>query len=536
MLLEIPDIIFDDWLSVQTAFDRVRFNLSTDASLTHAGLILTGLTASALVAADADKALESVTIGTGLDYIRPTLSLSHLGIEALTDPDADRIFFWDDSASASKWLTVSTGLTIDGTNLKVTLSGLEDLTDPNADRILFWDDSETAYKWLACGNSVAITTTTLDTIQDIRTSASPTVVGLTLSGLTAGRVLFAGTGGVISDDSNLVWDNTNKRLGIGTSPNNAFQVSGLINFDDTNYNTLLGTNAFYNDVGEKNVGIGYEAGYYNDSSADADDGRGNVYLGYQAGKGNAAGNPGHSNVAIGSNALDAINASGFSNVAIGISSLSTNTSGYQNTAIGASSLILNTTGTYNLALGGLALYANSTGGFNVGMGAWAGYGNRTGSYNLWIGVKAGYGVYNNNNSYNTGIGPLSGYSITTGNSNVFIGYNAGYNQTDNSNRLIVDNQDRASAANETINSLLYGIFDAASANQSLRVNAYLKVKEAITGIERSTDPTKPIEGEYVIWMSNGTGYGDDGDVCIASNPNGTTKRAILFDYSAGDTW
>jgi hypothetical protein len=120
-----------DWAAVQTNFQRAgSIVFGTGASPTFAGLTLSGLTASTLVGANASKALESVTIGTGLAYSRPTLSLSHLGIESLTDP--------------------------------------------NADKILFWDDSETACKWLACGNSVAITTTTLDTIQDIRNTASPT--------------------------------------------------------------------------------------------------------------------------------------------------------------------------------------------------------------------------------------------------------------------------------------------------------------------------------------------------------------------------
>lgn len=136
MFLPIPDIIFDDWFSVQTAIDRIRFNLGTETSPTFAGLTLTGLTASGLVGTNASKALESVTIGTGLDYTRPTLSLSHLGIEALTDPDGDKI--------------------------------------------VFWDDSETACKWLGVGNSIVITTTTLDTIQDIRTTATPTFAGLNL--------------------------------------------------------------------------------------------------------------------------------------------------------------------------------------------------------------------------------------------------------------------------------------------------------------------------------------------------------------------
>ena len=42
---------------------------------------------------------------------------------SLTDPNADRIFFWDDSAGASDWLTIGTGLSISGTTLSVTAGG-----------------------------------------------------------------------------------------------------------------------------------------------------------------------------------------------------------------------------------------------------------------------------------------------------------------------------------------------------------------------------------------------------------------------------
>lgn len=127
----------NDWESIRVNFQRLGSAIfGSGASPVFAGLTLSGLTASALIGADADKALESVTIGTGLDYTRPTLSLSHLGIE--------------------------------------------DLTDPGGDRILFWDDSETASGWLAVGNSIVITTTTVDTVQDIRTTAVPQFTGLGL--------------------------------------------------------------------------------------------------------------------------------------------------------------------------------------------------------------------------------------------------------------------------------------------------------------------------------------------------------------------
>ena len=54
--------------------------------------------------------------------------------------------------------------------------------------------------------------------QAVGASSSPTFAGLTLSTMTAGSVLFAGTGGLVSqDNSNFFWDDTNNRLGIGTA-------------------------------------------------------------------------------------------------------------------------------------------------------------------------------------------------------------------------------------------------------------------------------------------------------------------------------
>ena len=64
--------------------------------------------------------------------------------------------------------------------------------------------------------------------------ATPTFTGLTLSSMTQGSVLFAGASGVISqDNSNLFWDDTNNRLGIGTaSPDTKLHVKGVIHIAD----------------------------------------------------------------------------------------------------------------------------------------------------------------------------------------------------------------------------------------------------------------------------------------------------------------
>lgn len=54
-----------------------------------------------------------------------------------------------------------------------------------------------------------------------------------------------------------------------------------------------------------------------------------------------------------------------------------------------------------------------------------------------------------------------------------IGYQAGYYET-GSNKLFIDNANRTSEANARVTALVYGIFNAAVASQSLLVNGELK--------------------------------------------------------------
>jgi len=53
---------------------------------------------------------------------------------------------------------------------------------------------------------------------------------------TVGRVLFEGTGNVVQESANLFWDNTNKRLGIGTS-SPTFPLD--VTYNDNSYNLGL---------------------------------------------------------------------------------------------------------------------------------------------------------------------------------------------------------------------------------------------------------------------------------------------------------
>jgi len=176
-----------------------------------------------------------------------------------------------------------------------------------------------------------------------------------------------------------------------------------------------------------------------------------------------------------------------SNTAVGISTLSSLTTGTSNSAVGAGALGTLTEGEHNNAQGYRAGQYLTTGSYNSYIAREAGRYNQTGGSNVYVGAFAGQGASGNSQSYNTGLGSNAfrrittgtfnlgvgfdaGFNITTGERNLFIGAYAGFNQTTNSNLLIIDNQNRDSAANELTSALLYGIFNATPANQSLRIN------------------------------------------------------------------
>ncbi len=121
----------------------------------------------------------------------------------LTDPNADRILFFDDSEGAAGFLTVGTGLAIATTTLSLSHLGIQSLTDPGADRILFWDDSATATAWLAL-SGLTITDTTL-AVDAATTSAAGKIEHATdaeVRAATTGN--FAVTVAVIESASALV--------------------------------------------------------------------------------------------------------------------------------------------------------------------------------------------------------------------------------------------------------------------------------------------------------------------------------------------
>ena len=88
--------------------------------------------------------------GTGIQVNADSVELNHLGLEDLTDPGADRIFFWDDSAGVSAWLAPSSasGINISGTTLQLSAIPNSSLTNSSV--------TVTAGSGLTDGGSVAL--------------------------------------------------------------------------------------------------------------------------------------------------------------------------------------------------------------------------------------------------------------------------------------------------------------------------------------------------------------------------------------------
>lgn len=212
---------------------------------------------------------------------------------------------------------------------------------------------------------------------------------------TANRVAFWSDANTLTSDADLYWDDTNNRLGVGTTtPAKLLDVDG--------------------DAAINGLTVGKGAGNISTNTA----------LGYQALDSNTTG---EYSVAIGESALKN-NTTGLSNTAIGYQALFSNTTGYNNNAIGLYALYSNTTGYENIANGFYSLHGNTVGFNNISIGFRAMQVNTTGSRNVAIGVSAGRyitgGASNQTSSNSLYLGHTTRASADGNTNEIVVGYNA----------------------------------------------------------------------------------------------------------------
>jgi hypothetical protein len=155
--------------------------------------------------------------GTGILVNPDNVQLYHLGLENLTDPNADRIFFWDDSAGASQWLEVSTatGINISGTTLQLGSIPNSSLTNSSV--------TYTAGAGLTGGGTVAL-----------GASATLTVGAGTGITVNADDVALKNAGS-LNNNTVLKWDSSNGQLvnSIITDDGSTVTIAGNLDVNGT---------------------------------------------------------------------------------------------------------------------------------------------------------------------------------------------------------------------------------------------------------------------------------------------------------------
>lgn len=307
----------------------------------------------------------------------------------------------------------------------------------------------------------------------------------TLPSLTSGSVLFSNGTTIAQDNSKFFWNNTNKRLGIGTNaPQWALDISG-------------------SDIRVNGCEIGL--------------GGGNV----------------STNNRFGVFSLEN-NTTGSYNTAIGGYALRANTTGSYNTSIGNGAL-LNNNNNYNTAIGANTLYSN-TGQGNTAISAFAGQSNTTGQYNVSIGLQAltsttigsnnvafGYQSLNDNvsGSNNVGIGRQTLRSAL-GSGNIAVGFGAGFNETGSNTLYIANSSGTSSGIYGDFANSRFGINQAPSAlTRTFDINGELRIRDLTTDT-----PTRIVGadadgdlGEIVL----GTGLSFTGNTLNATGGSGSTE-------------
>lgn len=232
--------------------------------------------------------------------------------------------------------------------------------------------------------------------------------------------------------------------------------------------------------------------------------------------------------AVGSGAGEAA-VSGVGMTAIGHRSQAQATVARNSTGVGDSSLWM-AQGSRNVAVGYVVAEYMATGDDNVVLGTAAGRNRLDGDRNVLIGSQAG-AIGSAVVDTDTGAG-----AVAVGDRNIGIGFQALLESTGSDNTALGDQAGKALTTGS--GNIIIGKgqeADSNTADNQMNIGGRY-FHDRIRLLERSSDPAEPTEGNCVIWMGDGTGKGDDGDIMIAAKAGGVTKWAILFDHSAGSAW
>jgi hypothetical protein len=223
-------------------------------------------------------------------------------------------------------------------------------------------------------------------------------------------------------------------------------------------------------------------------------------------------------------------------VGIGVNALAGITTGFRAVAIGLNAMNQATTTRYSIGIGYAALQKGGGWG-SVVVGPFA-MQDITFAGNAYD-VAIGYQVLDKSvtTQRTTAVGAFSGFTGTANSDSVYLGYQAGYYETA-SNKLFIDNAKRASEADGRVKALVYGIFDAATANQYFTVNGHLSLLEDAL-IQGTSKWTFNDANKYVQWDATDFKFAtDSGEFKFTGGSIETDSGEYVYIGDAGTngTW
>jgi hypothetical protein len=337
---------------------------------------------------------------------------------------------------------------------------------------------------LQSGNRNVLINTTTDAGFRLDVNGTARVQGNLTTNLTAGSVPFIGASGLLSqDNTNLFWDNTNKRLGVGTNaPTNHLHINAPVGFDGFDAIPMLfvRNTAVTNAPASSMIGLAKSTGDMADgfgakfmfSIADNTFGDKTNQIAAICGVRSGADNSGALifQTATTGSITTKIQVFPTGNTTIQNGGTFTD-NGFRLDVNGTARVqgVLTTTADavvngVNIGRGGGAVTTNTRVGTNAGannttgtnnsfFGTSAGQSNTTGGSNSFFGVNAGFS--NTTGVSNSFFGNTSGANNTTGGNNVFLGFDAGRrisagtSLTISNNSIFIGKDSRANADNQT---------------------------------------------------------------------------------------
>jgi hypothetical protein len=501
-----------------------------------------------------------------------------------------------------------TGIDITGTtisniapdqNITLTPAGSTNITGSYPNFTISSTDNNTTY---SAGNGISITGTTIANtspdqpitlIQGGATTVSGAYPNFTISStdLNSGtpgsinKTIQFNNAGVFGGNTNLMWDNSNERLGIGlTNPTGRMVVQGSVSalateplFEVKNKagQTVFvvyqdSVNVFVNDDAIQSNRGGFAVSGRNNTKAftnnylkvtpdntrihtgDSLTGFGvtdinggptasymqmtplNYFIGHQAGYAltTTTSNTGIFNSFIGYQS-GYNNTSGKKNYFIGYRSGYNNTNGYNNIFIGDSVGYLNTIGYKNIFIGNGSGMLNINGNHNIFMGFRSGSSNTSGFFNVFIGDRSGN--FNTIGTNNIFIGVRNGYNNISGSYNTSAGFEAMFNNTIGEFNTVIG-----------FESLYYndsGSYNTSLGYRALKLNTNGSSSTAVgmySLYANTLGYSNTGSGSYTLWQ-NTVGYGNTamGEGSLYNNISGTFNSAIgvnsLFNNVSGSS-